>query len=235
MRKLFLVLVVILLASPCFSQIKKRATTVSLYTGIGYKFVFLTNPQARNAYPLFQLSNGDFLKELDGFLGVTINENYAVEFSPAYLFTNSVNSDGFYFSDNNGRRFYKPQQTRLFALPLNLRFKYFPFAQNYKSTLSKLYFGLGGGAMYANEEITNEVFTDDTRVTYLGAKNSQNNFWTSNFELLLGLNSFSKIGYGFELSYRFVPLNQPSTLPLITSLASNFNSINLAAKIVYTF
>lgn len=235
MKKLFLCLVAIYISNVCFSQVKKRSTDVSLYTGVGYKFVFLTNPQARNAYPFFQLSRGDFLKEIDGFFGLMIDDKYAVELAPAYLFTNALSSDGFFFTDNNGRRFYLPQQTRLFALPINLRFKYFPFAKNYKSSWSKFYFGAGGGAMYTNEEITNQIYTDETRISYLGARTSENNFWTSNFEFLLGINSFSKIGYGFELSYRYVPLNQSKTNPLITSLVGNFSSINFAAKIIYTF
>jgi len=235
MKKLLFILLLLVFCSNAFSQIKKRSTNVSVYTGIGYKFVFLTNSAARDAYPFFQLSNGDFLKELDGFFGVTINEKYAVEFSPAYLFTNSLSSDGFYFQDNIGLRFYLPQQTRLFALPLNFRFKYFPFVKNFSSALNKVYIGAGAGAMYINEEITNQIYTDNSRLNYLGAKTYENKFWTSNYEILLGINSFSKIGYGFELSYRFVPLNQPHTIPLITSLAGNFNSANFVANIVFTF
>ncbi|MEO6693879.1 MAG: hypothetical protein ABIY50_06040, partial [Ignavibacteria bacterium] len=209
MKKIFFAIIIMAFCINASAQIKKRSTDVSVYTGIGYKFVFLTDPQARNAYPFFQLSKGDFLKELDGFFGVSFNDRYAVEFSPAYLFTNSVSSDGFYFQDNSGRRFYQPQQTRLFALPLNFRFKYFPFAEKFSSTLSKVYFGAGAGAIYINEEMTNQIYSDETRLVNLGAKTYENNFWTSNYELLLGINSFSKIGFGFELSYRFVPLNQP--------------------------
>ncbi len=235
MKKLLFIFLLLVICSNVYSQVKKRSTSVSVYTGIGYKFVFLTDPAARDAYPFFQLSKGDFLKELDGFFGVTINEKYAVEFSPAYLFTNSVNSEGFYFQDNIGLRFYLPQQTRLFALPLNFRFKYFPFVKNYSSALNKVYIGAGGGAMYINEEITNNIYDDETRLVPRGAQTYKNNFWTSNYEILLGINSFSKIGYGFELSYRFVPLNQPNTLPLITSLAGNFNSANFVANIVFTF
>lgn len=231
MKKLLFIFLLLVICSNVYSQVKKRSTSVSVYTGIGYKFVFLTDPAARDAYPFFQLSKGDFLKELDGFFGVTIDEKYAVEFSPAYLFTNSVSSDGFNFRDT----FFLPQQTRLFALPLNLRFKYFPFVKKYSSALSKVYIGVGAGAIYVNEEITNSLYKDNSRLNYIRAQTYKNNFWTSNYEILLGINSFSKIGYGFELSYRFVPLNQPQTIPLITSLAGNFNSANFVANIVFTF
>lgn len=235
MKKILFGILFLMLFNNAFSQVTERSTNLSFYTGIGYKFVFLTDPLARNTYPFFQLSNGDFLKELDGFLGVTIGEKYAIELSPAYLFTNSVSSDGFYFQDTSTLKFYYPQQTRLFALPLNVRFKYYPFAQKTVSALNKVYFGVGAGAMYVNEEITNQIYSNESRINYLGAKTSKNKFWTSNYEILLGISSFSKIGYGFELSYRFVPLNEGATLPLITSLAGNFNSVNFVANIVYTF
>ncbi len=223
------------LSSNAFSQVKHRTADETVYMGIGYKFVFLTNQTARDAYPFFQLSNGDFLKEIDGFLGVTINEKYGVEFSPSYLFTNSVSSDGFYYSANSNRRFYVPTETRLFALPLNIKFKYYPFADNYSSSLSKLYFGIGGGGMYISEEILSRIYSDDTQLNYIGAVDAENNFWTSNFEFDIGISSFSKIGYGFELSYRVVPLNQSGAYPLISSLASNLNSVNLSLKIIYSF
>lgn len=235
MKKLFLLFLLICFSVNADSQIKQRSSSTTVYTGIGYKFVFLTNPAARNAYPFFQLSSGDFLKELDGFLGVSFNDQVSIEAAPGYLFSNSLNSDGFYFEGTNGRIFYLPVQTNLFALPLNARVKYFPFSDMVTSSLSKVYFGIGGGAMYINEEITSQLYTNDIRENYLGVRSYKNDFWTHNFEILLGINSFSKIGFGFEISYRFVPLNQTQTTPLITSLAGNLNSANFLANIVYTF
>lgn len=216
------------------SQIKERSLSTSVYAGMGYKFVFLTNPTARNAYPFFQLSNGDFLKELDGFIGISFDEKVAIEFSPAYLFSNSLSSDGFYFEDSRGNIFYYPVQTSLFALPLNARVKFFPFSSS-KSSMSKVYLGAGGGAMYISEEITSQLYIDILRENYLGVRYYENDFWTYNMEILLGINSFSVIGFGFELSYRFVPLNQPKTIPLITSLSGNLNSANFMANIIFTF
>lgn len=235
MKKILFIFFVLIYSGSALAQIKQRSAAVSYYLGIGYKFVYLTNPTARDSYPFFQLSNGDFLKELDGVFGVTIAEKISVEFSPAYLFSNSLSSDGFYFEDNNGLRYYYPQQTRLFAVPLNLRIKFFPFAKNYTSFSSKLYFGGGGGGMYTNEEMSHQIYSDEGQITYLGARTYENDFWTTNFEFFAGVNSFSKIGFGFELSYRFVPLNQPQNKPLVTSLAGNLNSANLSANIIYTF
>lgn len=236
MKKIFLTILLICFAGNAESQLKQRSSGTTVYTGIGYKFVFLTNSTARDAYPFFQLSSGDFLKELDGILGVSFNDQVAIEAAPGYLFSNSLSSDGFYFEGNNGRIFYLPVQTNLFALPLNARVKFFPFSSYGKtSTMSKVYFGIGGGAMYINEELTSQLYTNDIRESYLGVRNYENDFWTYNYEILLGINSFSKIGFGFEISYRFVPLDEPQIIPLITSLAGNLNSANFLANIVYTF
>ncbi len=236
MKKLFLIIIFIgFSASLSFSQIKERNSSSSIYTGFGYKFVFLTNSVARNAYPVFQLSNGDFLKEIDGYLGATFYEKFGVEFSIGYLFTNSVDSDGFYFTDSNGKRFYVPVNTRLFGLPMSLRLKYYPFSKNYSSSLSKFYFGGGGGAIFIDEEITNEIYADDNQFNYLGARTYKDEFWAATFEFYVGIGSFSKIGYGFELGYRFIPLNKSLAKPLITNIASNFNSLNLNANVLFTF
>lgn len=238
MRKLFLFLLLLLflVSDVSISQIKQRSSSINVYTGIGYKFVFLTDPDASDAYPFFQLSNGDFLKEINGFFGVTLNEQYGIEFSPSYLFTNTLGSDGFYYDNGVTRRFYEPAQTRLAAIPVNLRFKFYPFAKNYSSSLSKMYLGFGGGMMYINEEITSQIYEDEGELNYLGIRTAEDSFWTHDFEFLLGIGSFSKIGFGFELSYRLVPLDDAiESNPLITYIASNFNSINLAANIVFSF
>ncbi len=237
MKKSALILLLLVLSQYSFAQIKERSTTLSVYGGMAYKFVFLTDKTVRDAYPFLQLSSGDFMKELDLFIGVTFNDQITVEFSPAYLFTSSNGNNGFYFTKNNERLFYYSQQTRLNAMPLNARIKYHPFAKYENNSLKKMYFGIGAGAMYINEEMTNHIYTDENRTVTVspGLKKFSNDFWTSNYELLLGITSFSKIGVGFELSYRFVPLNQNKSEPLITSIAGNFNSTNLAANIIYTF
>lgn len=235
MTKIISVLILFIISQNTFAQIKERSSSSSVYAGMAYKFVYLTDKTVEDAYPFFQLNSGDFMKELDGFIGITFNERYTLEFSPAYLFTNSTGNNGFYFTENSERLFYYSQQTRLNALPLNGRIKFHPFAKTGNNTLEKMYFGLGAGAMYINEEMSNQIFTDESRSDYRGIKTFSNDFWTINYEILLGIASFSKIGVGFELSYRFVPLNQNKSKPLITSVAANFNSANLAANIIYTF
>lgn len=235
MKKIFLVFLILSISCLSFAQIKQRSANVTAYLGIGYKFVFLTNPDARSAYPFFQLSNGDFLKEIDGFFGVNVNEQYAIELAPAYLFTNSVSGEGYYYNSNNSTRYYLPSQTSLFAVPVNMKFKYFPMAKNYTSSLSKGYIMVGGGAFYADEQISASIYQDDQELVYLGSRTFENTFWTYDFEFGIGISSFSKIGYGFELSYRFVPINAKGDIPVITALASNFNSVNFTANIIFTF
>lgn len=236
LKKLFLTVTILFAGiNSLYPQIKQRGVSSSYYMGIGYKFIYLTNSSARDAYPFFQLSHGDFLKEIDGYFGVVLNEKYGIEISPAYLFTNSIESDGYYYSNSSGRRFYLPVQTNLFAVPVNVRFKFFPFVKNTTSAMSKFYFGAGGGGMYINEEVTSQIYADENQLVYLGSAHAEDSFWTTNYEIIAGIGSFSKIGYGFELSYRFVPLNHDSNKPLITQVAGNFNSINFTANILFTF
>lgn len=237
MKKIIVITFLLLLVIPGItnSQIKQRSKKQNVYVGIGFKVMWLTDPQASDAYPFFQLSGGDFLKEIDGIVGITFDEQYGVEFSPGYLYSNALSNNGYYFDAEIGRRYYVPSQTRLFTVPVNVKFKYYPFAKNYSSSFSKMYFGIGGGGMYISEEITGQVYEVEGQGTprYLSYSDS---FWTGNYEIMVGTGSFSKIGFGFEVSYRFVPLTGDAAYkPLITNLATNFNSINLSANILFSF
>ena len=236
MKKLLIAVFVLLMSGNVFSQIKSRSNDLNFYAGVGYKLVYLTDNTARNAYPFFQLSQGDFLKEITGQFGAVLNEVVGVEFAPSYLFTTAYSNNGFYYtSPTVGRRYYVPSDSRLFALPLNLRLKFFPQGKNYASFLNKVYISGGFGMMYISEEVVSQVYTDDVNFNYLGTVRADNDFWNINYEIALGLASYSKIGYGFELSYRFVPLDNDVQKPLITSLSPNFNSVNLTANIIFSF
>lgn len=236
MKKYLLIVLIIFISSNSFSQIKSRSDNINYYAGIGYKLVFLTDNTARNAFPFFQLSSGDFMKEITGQFGAVFNEIIAAEFAPAYMFTTSYSTDGFYYTGAvNGRRFYVPTDSRLFALPLNLKVKVFPQGKNYTSFLNKVYLSAGAGMMYFSEEIIAQVYTDDINYNYIGSARADDEFWNFNYEFAIGLASYSKIGYGFELSYRIVPLDNDVNKPLITTISSNFNSVNLSANIVFSF
>ncbi|MBS1518874.1 MAG: hypothetical protein JSS91_12360 [Bacteroidetes bacterium] len=235
MKKLLILFFALCFSGNTFSQIKNRNASVNFYTGIGYRLVFLTDNTARDAYPFFQLSNGDFLKEITGQFGAVINEVVGVEFAPSYLFTNAYSFNGFYYTSEAGRRYYVPSSSRLFAFPLNARVKYFPQGKNYTSFLNKAYVGAGIGMMYLSEEIVSQVYTDNVNYNYINTVRASNDFWNINYEIAVGIASYSKIGYGFELNYRFVPFSDNAKKPLITSISQNFNSVNLTANIIFSF
>ena len=225
------------------AQIKQRSKDKVFYTGMGYKFVLFTDPEARSAYPFFDITNQAFVKEIDGFFGMVLNERFVFELAPSYMFSNDYGSDdseadggGFYFTENGVNRYYVPTDAKMFAIPVNARIKYFPFAKDYGSAFNLFYFGGGAGPVYISEEMNQRVYTDDGRLDFLGAAPYAEDFWTLNFEALAGIATVSKFGIGFEISYRFIPLGASSkTKPLITSIANNFSSFNMAANVIYKF
>jgi hypothetical protein len=233
MKKFILLLTIqFLLSSLLYSQTRTAGPTS--FAGLGYSIMIFTDGDVSNTYPTFDFSRGDFLKQINIFYGMKFND-FSIEIAPAFIFTNTQSSDGFYYTETNGsRRFYYPQESRLFAAPINLKAKYYPFTSSV-SAVSNIYFGAGAGMMYIKEEYRNLVYTDESRLVFLGTNNAKNSFWKPNFEAVIGIGSFSKFAYGFEVGYRFVPLDQKRDHPLITSLAGNFNSVNLSANVIFTF
>lgn len=225
------------------AQIKQRSQNKVFYTGVGYKFVLFADDEARSAYPFFDVTNQAFVKELGGFFGMVLDERVAFEIAPSYMFSNDYGSDdseadagGFYFTENGVSRFYVPSDAKMYGIPFNARVKYFPFGKDYGSAFNLLYFGAGAGPVYLSEEMTQRVYTDEGRLDYLGVGQYADDFWTVNFEAIAGIATVSKFGIGFEMSYRFIPLGSAAgTKPLITSIANNFNSFNLAANVIYKF
>mgnify|MGYP001206217572 CR=1 FL=1 len=225
------------------AQIKQRTQNRVFYTGVGYKFVLFTDSEARSAYPFFDITDQAFVKELGGFFGMVLSERVAFELAPSYIFSNEYGSDdseadggGFYFKESGVERYYVPSDAKMFAIPVNARIKYFPFAKDYSSAFNLLYFGAGAGPIYISEEMTQRVYTDEGRLDYLGVGQYADDFWTVNFEAIAGIATVPKFGIGFEMSYRFIPLGSADgTKPLITSIAKNFNSFNIAANVIYKF
>jgi len=211
------------------AQIKQRTQNRVFYTGVGYKFVLFTDSEARSAYPFFDITDQAFVKELGGFFGMVLSERVAFELAPSYIFSNEYGSDdseadggGFYFKESGVERYYVPSDAKMFAIPVNARIKYFPFAKDYSSAFNLLYFGAGAGPIYISEQMTQRVYTDEGRLV--------------NFEAIAGIATVPKFGIGFEMSYRFIPLGSADgTKPLITSIAKNFNSFNIAANVIYKF
>jgi hypothetical protein len=128
-----------------------------------------------------------------------------------------------------------PNNADLFALPINVNIKFYPFTSDLLSPVSNLYIGFGGGAMYISEEFDNQIYSDNTLTSFVGYQKSKNNFWNENLLLMVGFNSPARFGYAVELGYRLVPLKGKKDKPLTTSIASNFNSVNLTFKAIFSF
>ncbi|MBK6537312.1 MAG: hypothetical protein IPG09_05885 [Ignavibacteria bacterium] len=80
MKKIISLVILFIISQNTFAQIKERSSSSSVYAGMAYKFVYLTDNTVEDAYPFFQLNSGDFMKELDGFIGITFNERYTLNF-----------------------------------------------------------------------------------------------------------------------------------------------------------
>ncbi|MBS1515528.1 MAG: hypothetical protein JSS63_10865 [Bacteroidetes bacterium] len=229
-----LVLIFILSAGEIFPQVKTRETT-QVYAGMGYSFVVFTNTTMSDAYPVFG-SSGDFLKEINFFGGVRANRNLAVELSPSFIFSNAVNSKGFTYTSILGNTgYYVPNTTTFLSVPLNIKLKYFPFTQDLVSQLSNIYIGAEVGMAYVKEETSNYIYANSSLTNFIGIKTDKNSFWKPDFGISIGYASTAKFGYGFEASYRFIPLDGNNTLPLTTSMAKDMNSVNLTAKLIFSF
>ena len=216
-------------------QIKDRSSSYS-YAGGGYTLVFFTNGDVNDTYPVFNLSQSSFLSEINVFYGMRLSSSVAVEISPSFIFTTSESNDGFYFTNQSGERsFYFPNEAKMFALPLNLNVKFYPFAGNPLLPTSNIYFGGGAGMMYIDEEFDNLLYTDSTLTQFKRFEKTTNSQWTPNFSVFVGFGSSAKFGYAFELGYRFVPLDGDATKPQTTSIANNMNSVNLSAKVMLSF
>lgn len=225
-----------MLANISNAQLKDRTSSYS-YAGAGYSLVFFTDDKVNDTYPVFNLNSSSFLSEVNLFYGMRLSPLLAVEISPSFIFTTSKSNDGFYFTNSSGNReFYFPNEANLFALPINIHFKLYPFFADPISPMSNMYVGAGGGMMYLSEEFDNSVYADSSLSGgFIRFERSKNSFWTQDFNFFVGFGSTAKFGYAFELGYRIVPIDSDNSKPQTTSLAKNFNSVNLSAKILFSF
>lgn len=228
-------LALIFASSISYSQVKTRDAS-QVYAGIGYSFVIFTNSTMTDSYPLFS-GSGDFLKEINFFGGVRASKNVALELTPSFLFSKAANSKGFTFTSpvTGSTGFYVPNTANFLAVPINIKAKYFPFTNNMISQVSNIYFGVEAGMTYVKEEVNNYIYSNNTYTTFIGARTDKNSFWKPSFGVSIGYGSTAKFGYGFEVSYRFISLDGNNTLPLTTSMAKDMNSINLTAKLIFSF
>ena len=230
---LTIVLTLVLFGSDIsFAQVKTR-DAAQFYAGAGYTFVIFNNSRMTDSYPLFSKS-GDFLKEINFFGGVKFNKSFSLEFSPSFMFSNTATEKGFAYTGTAGtEKFYVPNQTNFLSVPLNVKGKYYPFTLDLLSFISNMYVGFEAGTVYIKESMNNYIYTDNTMSSFVGAQKSENSMWKPDFGLSVGFGSTAKFGYGFEATYRFIPLDGDNKFPLTTSMAKDMNSINLSLKLIF--
>ena len=218
------------------AQYKERQATTT-YAGLGYALLFFTNPDVSNIYPTIDLNNSTLLNEVTGFFGLKFSNSFAAEFAPSILFARSNrNIDGFYFTQNNQRYWYMPQDASLFAMTLDFKAKYYPFAKNEESILKDVYLSAGGGIMYIKEQYNNYIFADSTyNSQFITSREDNNNAWVPNVVFSFGYMSQNNFGYGFDIGYRIVPMPINRNTPLTSSNASNYNSLNVSLKAMFNF
>jgi hypothetical protein len=202
---------------------------------VGYSLVIFTNPDVTNIYPVFDIRNGRFISEFNVFYGFQINKTIAIEINPAIVYASTSEAKGYYYNTPEKNRYwYIPQSASLFELPINARIKYFPFG-NSKNFTEGLYLGLSAGPVYIKEQYDNYIYTDSSTLSLFKISTDNNDLWNWNVSFSIGISSMQKFGYGFEISYRMIPLSVNRKTPLISSNASNFNSFNLSLKALFGF
>jgi hypothetical protein len=235
-KRLLLLILFFVIYNSSYSQTSLRDKG-NFYIGAGYSLLIFTNSDVYNVYPVVNFNASSFMSEFTINAGYKINKNIAVEFAPGIIWARAQSNNGFFFNNGSNNYFYLPNEANMLALPLNLKVKVFPFAGKVKSFADNIYFGIGGGAIFINEQYTNNVYTNSTQNlgSFLYTQTCSNTLWKPNMNLSLGVDFSTKFGFGIEGSYRFIPLATKGTQPLITSVASNFNSVNLTLKVLVNF
>jgi|WetSurMetagenome_2_1015567.scaffolds.fasta_scaffold29314_1 hypothetical protein len=231
MRKIIFILVFILSANLILAQTKDREKG-HYYAGVGYSLVIFTNSDVSKIYPVINLNTSSFLSEINLNAGYKFNRNVALEFNPSFVFASSNNNKGFNYNDGVNNYYYLPNKANLFTLPLNVKMKLYPFAKPTFSFVNNIFLGIGGGAIFINEQYDNGVYAQETmyQTNPIKFETYSNSFWRYNAVISGGYDYAGTIGLGFEFSYRIVPLAINGPVPVITSIASNFNSVNLSVK-----
>lgn len=233
MKKFILLLITLLMffSGAVYSQTYERETS-ELYAGVGLAMVFFTQSDVWNIYPILDVNNTSFIYEISPFIGYRIDNSVSLEFAPSFIINESNSKDGFYFTQNNERNWYVPQNVSLVIIPINLKAKFFPLAKNAagNSFKSGFYTGLGAGITFIGESYDSYVYPDENSLSVIGIDNSKKNVWQPGAQIFVGLDLQSKLGLGFELGYRFIPGKVDKDEPLVSAFAPNMNYVYLNIK-----
>lgn len=222
-------------------QLKTRKTVTS-YFGAGYGFVIFTDKELNSLYPFLDTRNGTFLTNITLFYGFAIAKAVTLEFEPGILFTSSTKT----VSTNTGRTHRTSNDTMayssnigMFAIPLALNVRFFPFFKMSKSFARLFFIGGGAGAIWVKEDYDN-YYTDDPNLYtggfygYGGISESSSQ-WAPLFKAMVGFTGTGgQFGFGGEIRYNIVPLKEEEGSPFRTRIASNFNSVDITLRFYFS-
>jgi hypothetical protein len=220
-------------------QLKKRKTVTS-YFGAGYSFIIFTNGYLADAFPVLDTRNGAFLTNISVFFGFAIARAVTMEVEPSILFASNNQQVDYKLTTPLviGLRTYEYAHTYtngIIALPMALNVRFFPmFMQKGFSRL--IFVGGGVGAIWISEE--NDVYYNNSPNTYsfedpyrAGISTSQ---WAPVFKLMAGVTGTGgQFGFGGEVRYNIIPLNEDKNQPFATRFAKNFNSVDITLRFYF--
>lgn len=220
-------------------QLKKRKTS-NMFFGAGYSFVIFTSKYMNEAYPVLNISKGEFLSEINLFFGFSIAKAITIEIEPSILYSSNQRSLQYPFNPpiiKNGQSYLYvyPRNLSLLAFPIVANVRFFPMFKN--TNFSRLFFiGGGVGTAWIREEYDNAYSNDPNNYNYyynygLTENTSQ---WQPVFRGMIGFTGAGgQFGFGGELRFNFIPLTT-DILPFATRLSKNFNSVDLALRFYFS-
>jgi hypothetical protein len=221
----------------------KKTKKMNAYFGAGYSFVIFTDGLLSSPYPVIDTRTGNFLSEINLFFGFSIAKAVTIEAEPSFLFTNSSKvlrtelsqphntggNDTFVVSSNIG----------MFAIPLAVNVRFFPFFKQEKSFIRMFFIGGGAGMIWVKEDYDN-FYTPDPYYYgnyyygYGGITESTSQ-WAPIFRVMIGLTGAGgQFGGGGELRYNFIPLKSVKDSPFATRQAKNMNSVDLTLRFYFS-
>lgn len=221
-------------------QVKTRKTVTS-YFGAGYSFMIFTDSYMSTAFPVLDTRNGSFLTNINIFFGFAIAKAVTLEISPSILFTSNNRQADYHLSSPYVEQFgsynYAHTYTNgIIAVPLVLNVRFFPLFK--QKGFGRLFFiGGGVGGSWIREE--NDVFFNNTPTTYYGNDRYRSGMstsqWAPVFKAMTGFTgSGGQFGFGGEVSYNIIPLNEETSQPFATRFAKNFNSVDLTLRFYFS-
>ncbi|MGA2667917.1 MAG: hypothetical protein ABSF32_03260 [Ignavibacteria bacterium] len=221
-------------------QLKPRKT-VTTYVGAGYSFVIFTAHEMNTGYPVFDTRSGDFLSEINLYVGFAIAKALTLEFEPSILFTRNnreiqinLNQPKYVGIDTFNYDF--PSALSMIAFPLAINARFFPFFAT--KGFGRLFFvGAGGGVIWIREEYDNN-YTNTPTQNYYGYNSyfitESTSQWAPLLRLMTGFTGTGgQFGFGGEIRYNFVPLKK-SDEAFITRIAPNFNSVDISLRFYFS-